>query len=147
MPQLVNMVARPLACLADLNAARTERRSSARDLFESLLREDFYATPPGSLERTVREAKRDEYRYEHYFGEPMPPHLRNALLLEVELWIRLYDQLRATVPEHEYATLCARLRPTASALLDVLALEAEMCTNPLTAYYERAIGQLRGASR
>jgi hypothetical protein len=53
-------------------------------------------------------------------------------------------QLRAPiVPEPEYDAFCDRLRPLARVLDEVLALEEEMLTNPLTVYYEALTNELR----
>lgn len=123
--------------LADLREERTERRDFARALFRSLLREDFYATDPRTLELVIRAAKREDYTYAHYLGEPMPDHLREALTTEVQTWIALYSELTATpVPESAYATLCADLRPRVISLIDLITVETEMLSNPLARHYE-----------
>lgn len=134
--------------IEDLRQERSERRVVARDLFASLVREDFYATNPRTLEAVIRAAKREEYAYAHYLGEPIPEHVRQALSAEVLSWIDLYGRLTgAPMPESEYAVLCAELRPRVVDLIDLLSVEVEMLTNPLVRYYEAWVRSYRNRSR
>lgn len=133
----------PFPRLHDLRKDRRARRADARAIFDALVREDLAATPLGDLERLIRAAKREEYLFEHYLGEPMPSHLRSGLLVEVQLWIQVYDALQPPLPEEEYAVRAAALRPTVSTLLDVLTLEEEMLASPLTRHYEALLATYR----
>lgn len=65
-------------------------------------------------------------------------------MTEVQAWETFYDVLRLPVPEEEYAALCARLRPRAVALMDLLDVEMEMLTNPPARYYEHWLRTYRG---
>jgi hypothetical protein len=123
--------------LMDLGDRRSTRLAFAHELFDKLLREEFYATNRRALEEVVRSAQREDYVYAHLLGEPMPEHLRAALATEVSEWTGVYDILiKKPVPEDQYAALCARLRPRAVGLMDLLDVEIEMLTNPLVAHYQ-----------
>jgi hypothetical protein len=123
--------------LMDLGDRRATRLAFAHDLFDKLVREEFYATNRRALEEVVRSAQREDYVYAHLLGEPMPEHLRAALATEVSEWTGFYEILvRKPVPEDQYAILCARLRPRAVALMDLLDVEMEMLTNPLVRHYQ-----------
>jgi hypothetical protein len=123
--------------LLDLEKRRASRLIFAHDLFDLLVCEEFYATNRRALEDVVRSAQREDYVYAHLLGEPMPEHLRAALATEVSEWTGFYDLLaRKPVPEDQYVSLCARLRPRAVALMDLLDVEIEMLTNPLVRHYQ-----------
>lgn len=130
--------------LEDLRQDRAARRAFARGILDSLVCEEFYATSRRDLELVIRGAKREDSLYARLVGEPMPSHLRAALTTEVLTWMWLYDVLvRAPVGEDAYASLCDGLRPRVLNLLDLLAVEQEMLSNPLVRHYELWLREYR----
>jgi hypothetical protein len=131
-----------------LNAARAHRQDVARTLYRHLLREAFGATPRRVLAGALRDTTEEAGMYALLLGEVMPPHLRDALDLERDLWTYLLRIREApAVPPDNVADLCERLTPVVRTLDELLSHERAMLTNPLVTRYEQCTTRLRVAAR
>ncbi len=127
---------------------RLQRRRQLRlEAAEHAIKEastNWYLVP--SLVEPCMSAALEEVRlFEEYFGEPMPPHLRHALQVEVELWQRLILAIKnaKNISEEEYITYQARVSAYLTAMLDILQAEQEMITSCLVRYYEHIVAATR----
>lgn len=143
-----DMIRSPAHRLDDLRHDRHQRHRLATTLFRSTLTTEFYATNHASVREAMLQAEREHRTYAALLGETMPAHLTAAVRLEHDLWLYFHGLLHIdAVPEQEYERFCARIRPVARALDDLLALEEEMLTNPLVTFYENTIKELRTIAR
>jgi hypothetical protein len=127
-----------------ITQARRTRREFAEQVRNSTFREEFYATNIRAVEETIRAAKREDELYAEYLGERMPDHMTRAVTLETGIWMTIHDLLfKPAVIEDEYPALCRKLRPYLAVLIDLLLMEEEMMTSPLTRHYVQLIDTLR----
>jgi len=127
-----------------ITQARRTRRFFAEDIRNRTHREEFYTANARAIEETIRAAKREDDLYAEYLGERMPDHMIRAITLEMSMWLTLRDILtRPPVAEDAYPALCRQLRPYIVILIDLLLLEEEMMTSPLTQHYVQQIETLR----
>jgi hypothetical protein len=127
-----------------ITQARRTRRAFAEEVRNLAHRDEFYATNLRAIEETIRAAKREDELYAEYLGERMPDHMLRAVTLETSIWMSLHDMLtQPSVTEEAYPTLCRKLRPYLAVLIDLLLLEEEMMTSPLTQHYVQQIETLR----
>src|SRR5258708_38387595 len=127
-----------------ITQARRTRRGFAEQVRNSTFRQEFYATNMRAVEETIRAAKREDELYAEYLGERIPDHMMRAVTLETGMWMTLPDLLfKPAVSEDEYPALCRKLRPYLSVLIDLLLMEEEMMTSPLTQHYVQLIDTLR----
>jgi hypothetical protein len=127
-----------------ITQARRTRRVSAEQVRNSTFREEFYATNMHAVEETIRAVKREDELYTEYLGERMPDHMLRAVTLETGMWMTIHDLLfKPAVSEDEYPALCRKLRPYLAVLIDLLLMEEEMMTSPLTQHYVQLIDTLR----
>jgi hypothetical protein len=130
--------------IALITQARRTRRVLAEEVRNNVYREAFYATNHRAIEDTAHAAKREDELYAEYLGERMPDHMLRALTLETTIWMTLHDLLtKPAVSEAKYPALCRTLRPYLAVLVDLLLLEEEMMTSPLTEHYVQQIEALR----
>ena len=67
-----------------------------------------------------------------------------AIMLEISMWLNLHAILsKPPVADDAYPALCRKLRPYVGILIDLLLLEEEMMTSPLTQHYVQQIEALR----
>lgn len=127
-----------------ITQARRTRRTFAEEVRNRAYRDEFYATNHRTVEETIRAAKREDELYAEYLGERMPDHMLRALMLESSIWMSLHDMLtKPPVAEDTYSAFCRKLRPYFTVLIDLLLLEEEMMTSPLTQHYVQQIETLR----
>ena len=126
------------------------RRQTRMEAAEQAIREtstNWYMVP-GIVEPCIGAAVEEAHVFEEYFGEPMPPHLRHALQVEVELWQRLILAIKNTknITEEEYIKYGDRVRAFLTAMIDLLQAEQEMITSCLVRYYEHITSSTRDAA-
>jgi hypothetical protein len=127
-----------------ITQARRTRRTFAEEVRNRVYRDEFYTTNPRTVEETIRAAKREDELYAEYLGERMPDHMLRAVMLETSIWMSLHDMLtKPPVNEDAYPAFCRKLRPYLAVLVDLLLLEEEMMTSPLTQHYVQQIDTLR----
>lgn len=126
-----------------ITQARRTRRAFADEVRNRVYRDEFYATNPRTVEETIRAAKREDELYAEYLGERMPDHMLRAVMLETSIWMSIHDMLtKPPVTEDAYPAFCRKLRPYLAVLVDLLLLEEEMMTSPLTQHYVQQIETL-----
>lgn len=107
-----------------------------------------------SLERIINTALPLAYRqiaeFEDYLGEPMPPHLHDALSTEIGFWERLQesfaDYREAEPNSHDEALYTKNVRQFLALHHDVVTLAEEIVTSCLVDHYTKALEALRAAA-
>jgi hypothetical protein len=108
------------------------RIRAAENVWNSTYRQEVHKHEK-EIREAIEQAEHDLNTFERDNAEPIPPHLRDALELEIHMWTTV----------SEYASV-ADLRNYTALLLQLVKTEQAILSSCLTRHYAAIITRLRG---